>query len=47
MLMGVSEEHCAKEHGQCAETGDAGGDVGFFVKSKAQFNEMQYAVAVQ
>ena len=47
MLMGVSEEHGPEDHGECTETGDAGGDVGFFVKSKAQFDEMQHAVPVQ
>ena len=47
MLMGVAKEYGAQHHGQCPESGDAGRDVGFLVKSKAHFNKMQDAVPVQ
>ena len=47
MLMGVAKEYGAQHHGQCSESGDAGRDVGFLVKSKTQFDEMQHAVPVQ
>ena len=47
MLMGVAKEYGTQHHGQCSKTGDAGRNVGFFVKGKSQFNEMQHAVPVQ
>ena len=47
MAMGVAKEDRTEHHRQCAEAINAGRDVGFFVKSKAQLDEMQHTVAVQ
>ena len=43
----MAEEHGTEHHRQCAEASNAGRDVGFLVKSKAQLDEMQRTVAVQ
>jgi hypothetical protein len=47
MAMGVAKEDRTEHHRQRPEASNAGCDVGFLEKSKAQLNEMQDTVAVQ